>query len=49
VVLDVGHAVLQVAEPLGQVHLEQVLQQVLQLVGEVGREFDLKAAGEREL
>lgn len=37
VVFDVRNAVLQVAVPLRQVHLEQVLQQILQLVGEVRR------------
>ena len=39
--LDVGDAVLEVAVPLGQVHLEQVAQQVLQVAAEVGREANL--------
>lgn len=41
VVLDVGHAVLQVAESFRQIDLEQILQQIFQLVREVRREFDL--------
>ncbi len=40
--LDVVDAVLQVSVPLGQVHLEQVLQEVLKLRREVRREPDLK-------
>lgn len=35
VVLDVSDAVLQITEALRQVHLQQVLQQVFQLVREV--------------
>ncbi len=43
VVLDVVHAVLEVAVPLRQVDLQQILQQVLQVRTEVGGEPHLRA------
>lgn len=46
VVLDVVDGVLEVAVPLGQVHLQQVAQQVLQVRAEVGGEADLEREGE---
>ena len=41
-VLDVIDSVLQVSEALGKVHLQQVLQQVLQVRTKVGREAHLE-------
>lgn len=42
VALDVVDSVLQVAVAFGQVHLQQVPQQVLQVGAEVGRESNLE-------
>ena len=42
VVLDIVDSVFQVAVPLGEVHLKEVPQQVLQITAEVGGEPDLK-------
>lgn len=41
VVLDVRNSIFQVAKAFGQINLEQVLQQVLQLIGEMRWKFDL--------
>lgn len=43
-VFDVVDAVLQVAEALRQVHLEQIAQQILQIGAEVRRKSDLRGA-----
>ena len=42
VALDILHSILQVAEALGQVDLQQVPQQVFQVSSEVGGEAYLK-------
>jgi hypothetical protein len=42
VVLDVVDPVLEVSVPLGQVNLQQILQQILQLSGEMRGEADLE-------
>ncbi len=41
-ILDVIDSILQVAIALGQVHLQQVLQQILQVRAEVGGEAHLQ-------
>ena len=43
--LDVLHSVLEIPKPLGQVHLQQVAQQVLEVSSEVGWEPDLWERG----
>lgn len=42
VVFDVSHAIFEVAESFGQIHLQQVLEQVLEFIREVWWEFHLK-------
>ena len=45
--LDVVDAVLQVPVPLGQVHLQQVAQQVLKIAAEVGGKANLEKGEKR--
>ena len=45
---NIGHAVLEVAVALGEVHLQQVAQEVLQVCREVGGEADLWRGGDSD-